>query len=207
MPASPATIRSRWSAEKALPKVCAPLVERARNHFAQADEIMKRNSRRQVRAPRIMSKYYRTILELLVARGFALPARRYALNKIAKLAHSSLRFHLMTKNVHIIGAGVSGLAAAVRLANAGYKVHVHEATQQPGGRCRSYFDAATNLTIDNGNHLLLSRKPPCGRLCQIDRHRSRAGRAAECAISLCGSHDRPALETRSRRQPVAALGL
>jgi hydroxysqualene dehydroxylase len=62
----------------------------------------------------------------------------------------------MTKNVHIIGAGVSGLAAAVRLANAGYKVHVHEATQQPGGRCRSYFDAATNLTIDNGNHLLLS---------------------------------------------------
>jgi squalene-associated FAD-dependent desaturase len=35
-------------------------------------------------------------------------------------------------------------------------VHVHEATQQAGGRCRSYFDAATNLTIDNGNHLLLS---------------------------------------------------
>jgi squalene-associated FAD-dependent desaturase len=35
-------------------------------------------------------------------------------------------------------------------------VRVHEATQQAGGRCRSYFDAATNLTIDNGNHLLLS---------------------------------------------------
>jgi squalene-associated FAD-dependent desaturase len=62
----------------------------------------------------------------------------------------------MTKNAHIIGAGVSGLSAAVRLANAGYQVHVHEATQQAGGRCRSYFDAATNLTIDNGNHLLLS---------------------------------------------------
>ncbi len=57
---------------------------------------------------------------------------------------------------HIIGAGISGLSAAVRLANANYKVHVHEATQQAGGRCRSYFDAATNLTIDNGNHLLLS---------------------------------------------------
>jgi squalene-associated FAD-dependent desaturase len=62
----------------------------------------------------------------------------------------------MQKTVHIIGAGISGLAAAVRLANAGHKVHVHEATQQAGGRCRSYFDAATNLTIDNGNHLLLS---------------------------------------------------
>lgn len=62
----------------------------------------------------------------------------------------------MPKTVHIIGAGVSGLSAAVRLSNAGLKVHVHEATQQAGGRCRSYFDAATNLTIDNGNHLVLS---------------------------------------------------
>ena len=62
----------------------------------------------------------------------------------------------MSKTVHIIGAGISGLSAAVRLTNAGYRVHVHEATQQAGGRCRSYFDAATNLTIDNGNHLLLS---------------------------------------------------
>jgi hydroxysqualene dehydroxylase len=62
----------------------------------------------------------------------------------------------MPKTVHIIGAGISGLSAAVRLSNAGCQVHVHEATQQAGGRCRSYFDAATNLTIDNGNHLLLS---------------------------------------------------
>src|SRR5215216_2893450 len=69
---------------------------------------------------------------------------------------SPLRDHLMQKNAHIIGAGISGLSAAVRLANANYRVHVHEATQQVGGRCRSYFDSATNLTIDNGNHLLLS---------------------------------------------------
>ena len=62
----------------------------------------------------------------------------------------------MQKTAHIIGAGLSGLSAAVRLLNAGYRVEVHEATQQAGGRCRSYFDAATNLTIDNGNHLLLS---------------------------------------------------
>jgi hydroxysqualene dehydroxylase len=62
----------------------------------------------------------------------------------------------MRKTVHIVGAGISGLSAAVRLANANFSVHVHEATQQAGGRCRSFFDAATNLTIDNGNHLLLS---------------------------------------------------
>ena len=62
----------------------------------------------------------------------------------------------MQKVVHIIGAGISGLAAAVRLTNANYSVRLHEATQVAGGRCRSYFDSATNLTIDNGNHLLLS---------------------------------------------------
>ena len=62
----------------------------------------------------------------------------------------------MPKTAHIIGAGISGLSAAVRLSNAGYKIEVHEATQQIGGRCRSYFDAATSLVIDNGNHLLLS---------------------------------------------------
>jgi squalene-associated FAD-dependent desaturase len=62
----------------------------------------------------------------------------------------------MPKTVHIIGAGISGLSAAVRLSNAGLAVQVHEATQQAGGRCRSYYDAATDLTIDNGNHLVLS---------------------------------------------------
>jgi presqualene diphosphate synthase len=74
------------TAEPNLPKVCAPLVERARSHFEQADEIMKRNPRRVVRAPRIMSKYYRSILQLLVARGFALPRPPVRLNKAAKFA-------------------------------------------------------------------------------------------------------------------------
>jgi squalene-associated FAD-dependent desaturase len=62
----------------------------------------------------------------------------------------------MQRVAHIVGAGISGLSAAVRLANANFDVRLYEATQQAGGRCRSYFDAATNLTIDNGNHLLLS---------------------------------------------------
>src|SRR5271157_1164410 len=42
--------------DRALPKVCAPLVDRARTHFAQADEVMARNPRRVVRAPRIMAE-------------------------------------------------------------------------------------------------------------------------------------------------------
>jgi presqualene diphosphate synthase len=76
----------RVISDPALPKVCAPLVERARMHFREADEVMGRNARRVVRAPRIMSKYYRAILELLVERGFASPRRPVRLNKIARLA-------------------------------------------------------------------------------------------------------------------------
>jgi presqualene diphosphate synthase len=72
--------------DRALPKACAPLVERARTHFAQADEVMARNPRRVVRAPRIMSKYYRAILELLVARGFAAPRAPVRVSKITRLA-------------------------------------------------------------------------------------------------------------------------
>ena len=72
--------------EPALPKVCAPLVARAREHFEKADEIMRRNPRRLVRAPRIMSKYYRAILQLLVERGFANPRKAVRLNKMARIA-------------------------------------------------------------------------------------------------------------------------
>jgi presqualene diphosphate synthase len=74
------------AADPQLPKVCAPLVARARAHFEQADEVMARHPRRVVRAPRIMSKYYRAILELLVARGFSAPRPPVRINKLARLA-------------------------------------------------------------------------------------------------------------------------
>ena len=62
----------------------------------------------------------------------------------------------MARTIHIIGAGLAGLAAAVKLAPSEAKVVVHEATAYPGGRCRSYFDRTIGITIDNGNHLVLS---------------------------------------------------
>jgi len=62
----------------------------------------------------------------------------------------------MTATIHIIGAGLAGLSAALRLSARGKHVVVHEATAFAGGRCRSYHDASLGMTIDNGNHLLLS---------------------------------------------------
>jgi squalene-associated FAD-dependent desaturase len=62
----------------------------------------------------------------------------------------------MPSHVHVIGAGLAGLSAAIALAEAGRTVTVLEAGPAAGGRCRSYFDRELGLRIDNGNHLLLS---------------------------------------------------
>jgi squalene-associated FAD-dependent desaturase len=62
----------------------------------------------------------------------------------------------MSGTVHIIGGGLAGLSAAVNLTARGRKAIVHEATAFAGGRCRSYVDTVLGITIDNGNHLLLS---------------------------------------------------
>ena len=58
--------------------------------------------------------------------------------------------------VHVVGAGLAGLAAAIRLSERRLPVRLYEAAQQAGGRCRSYHDRALGQLIDNGNHLLLS---------------------------------------------------
>jgi squalene-associated FAD-dependent desaturase len=58
--------------------------------------------------------------------------------------------------VHVIGAGLAGLAAAIRLRAAGREVRVYEAAAQAGGRCRSYHDKELDCLIDNGNHLVLT---------------------------------------------------
>jgi phytoene desaturase len=55
--------------------------------------------------------------------------------------------------VAIIGAGVGGLAAAVRLAHAGFAVEVFEQGSAPGGRCGRL--EAGGFTFDTGPTLLL----------------------------------------------------
>ena len=69
-----------------MPKVCLPLTQRAKAHFEKSDEIMARNKRRAVRAPRIMSKYYHAILDLLIDRGFAQPRTPVRVSKAARIA-------------------------------------------------------------------------------------------------------------------------
>ncbi|MCC6781115.1 MAG: presqualene diphosphate synthase HpnD [Hyphomicrobiales bacterium] len=65
----------------ALAAVCGQIADRARRHFADADEIMVRNPRRTVRAPRIMGEAYRLILDALVVRGWSAPRQPIRLSR------------------------------------------------------------------------------------------------------------------------------
>jgi protoporphyrinogen oxidase len=65
--------------------------------------------------------------------------------------------------IHVVGAGLAGLSAAVTLAARGARVVLSEAARQAGGRCRSYHDSQLDMTIDNGNHLVLSGNPAVQR--------------------------------------------
>lgn len=58
--------------------------------------------------------------------------------------------------IHVIGAGLAGLSAAIAVAGRGESIVVSEAARHAGGRCRSYHDGVLDMTIDNGNHLVLS---------------------------------------------------
>lgn len=69
----------------------------------------------------------------------------------------------------MIGAGLAGLSAATALVEAGASVTIVDAAARPGGRCRSYHDPQLGLTIDNGNHLVLSGNTA------VARYRSRIG--------------------------------
>lgn len=60
------------------------------------------------------------------------------------------------RHVHVVGAGLAGLAAALSLTGSGIGVTLHEAAAQAGGRCRSFYEPSLDRMVDNGSHLLLA---------------------------------------------------
>ncbi len=62
-------------------EACVVVAERAREHYAKANEIMARCPKRVVRAPKIMGGVYRQMLEGMISRGWARPRSRVRINK------------------------------------------------------------------------------------------------------------------------------
>jgi presqualene diphosphate synthase len=64
-----------------LAAACAPVIARAKEHFAEAAAIMKRCPRASVKSPRLMYEAYQIIFGTLLARGFAPPRAKIKLPK------------------------------------------------------------------------------------------------------------------------------
>jgi presqualene diphosphate synthase len=73
-----------------LAQACAPLIARAREHFAQAARIMNACGRAAVRSPRLMASVYMELLDRIERRGFAPPRPRVRVGK-ARLLMTLLR--------------------------------------------------------------------------------------------------------------------
>jgi len=58
--------------------------------------------------------------------------------------------------IHILGGGIAGISAAVRLAEFGFFPVIIEKNKHLGGRAYSFTDKETGDEIDNGQHLLMS---------------------------------------------------
>ena len=105
--------------------------------------------------------------------------------------------------IHVVGAGMAGLACAVEIARSGRAVTLHEAAGQAGGRCRSFHDETLGRLIDNGNHLILGANPAI--FCYLDTiggHDGLAGQArAEFPFVDLASGERWTLRPNSGRLP------
>jgi presqualene diphosphate synthase len=77
--------------EPNLAGACAEVAARARQHFAKADSIMASAPRAAVRAPRLMAAAYGSILDRMVADGFAAPRRRAKASRL-RLVGALLRY-------------------------------------------------------------------------------------------------------------------
>ena len=66
---------------------------------------------------------------------------------------------------HIVGAGVSGLSAAVRMAEAGgFDVTLHERADRAGGKRRSVYDSVAGLEYEGGVSFALAGWRAFGRM-------------------------------------------
>ena len=68
-------------ANPAIGQACAPVVARAKCHFADAEAIMAKSPRRAVRTPRIMAAAYRIYLDRMIERGWQAPRARVRLRR------------------------------------------------------------------------------------------------------------------------------
>jgi len=97
------------------------------------------------------------------------PARERERERSESPARVSRRFgvDLSQKHVIVVGGGVAGIAASVRLARDGVRVTLIEAKRRLGGRATSFTDAPTGAILDNCQHVVLGCCTRYLELCEL----------------------------------------
>ena len=62
---------------------------------------------------------------------------------------------MTSASVTVLGGGLAGMTAALRLAEAGHLVTLIERRPYLGGRAYSFVDSETGTQVDNGQHVFL----------------------------------------------------
>lgn len=149
---------------------------RAKHFFNKARRLLPDEERKNLKAALIMAAFYEAILEKIRKRDFALDEKRIRLSKAEKLhlvwkTLRSLRKPLPQRHlpgkVAIVGAGVSGIAAAIHLGGEGFTPFLYEARSYLGGRAHSLTDAPSGLTLDNTQHIAMGCYHHFLHLCHI----------------------------------------
>jgi len=134
---------------------------RAKRFFNKSRRLLPPEDKRALAPALIMWAIYEEILESLARLDFEIPEKPLKISKPKKIA-LALRAIRESKKTSprlrhgkaaVLGAGIAGISAAVKLAREGFDVSLYEARAQIGGRCASIewhgarLDAATHAAM------------------------------------------------------------
>lgn len=131
---------------------------RAKHFFRKADRLLPPEDRASMKPALIMREIYESILDSIAASGFEIsanPAKPGKLKKAALAVRALLRARRGAEernfgSVCVLGAGISGICAALKLAREGFDPEIFEARAAPGGRASAIEWRGARL--DNGSH-------------------------------------------------------
>ena len=137
---------------------------RCKHFFNKARRLLPHSERKNLKAALVLAAFYEDILDKIAEGGFAITVKRTRLSKPRKLqllwrslreTKSKEKPRSLPGRAAVLGGGVAGITAALELGFQGFTPHLYEARTYLGGRAHSLTDAATGLTIDNGQHVVM----------------------------------------------------
>ena len=135
---------------------------RAKHFFNKARRLLPPEDKRAFAPALIMWAIYEDILESLKSSGFNISDTPLKISKLRKiwLALRAIREskrpgkkYETEERTTVIGAGVAGISAALKLAENGFDVSLYESRNDVGGRASSI--KWKSVPLDNGTHALM----------------------------------------------------